>query len=157
MRLGCASARTKVGPGSSRRIRAPLLLSPVPVPASATDILAALELQPDNPEASALMTQHVADLGKVRGPFSPQGAERYSSMYPYLSLTNVHVMPTSQPLVQPHTTPGFSTEIWREIALWLPPRDLKSLLQVPHVLSRIASELLFQRIDLHLGRLATGT
>ncbi|TBU54938.1 hypothetical protein BD310DRAFT_969499 [Dichomitus squalens] len=83
------------------------------------DILAALELQPDNPEASALMTQHVVDLGK--------------------------------PPVQPHTTPGFSTEIWREIALWLPPRDLKSLLHVPHVLSRIASELLFQRIDLHLA------
>ncbi|RPD68399.1 hypothetical protein L226DRAFT_617558 [Lentinus tigrinus ALCF2SS1-7] len=83
------------------------------------DILAALELQPDNPEASALMAQHVVNPGK--------------------------------PLVQPHTTPGFSTEIWREIALWLPPRDLKSLLRVPHVLSRIASELLFQRIDLHLA------
>ena len=47
-------------------------------------------------------------------------------------------------VVRPHTTPGFSTEIWREIALWLPPRDLKSLLGVPHVLSRIASELIFQ-------------
>ncbi|KAI0743067.1 hypothetical protein C8Q80DRAFT_1108088 [Daedaleopsis nitida] len=88
------------------------------------DILAALELQPGHPEASALMAQHIVNPGK--------------------------------PLVQPHTTPGFSTEIWREIALWLPPRDLKSLLHVPHVLSRIASELLFQRIDLHLGGLATG-
>ena len=57
--------------------------------------------------------------------------------------------------VRPHTTPGFSTEIWREIAVWLAPRDLKSLLSVPHVLSRIASELLFQRIDIHLGELAT--
>ncbi|KAI0712715.1 hypothetical protein C8T65DRAFT_646692 [Cerioporus squamosus] len=75
--------------------------------------------QADNPEASALMTQHVGNQGKT--------------------------------LVLPHTTPGFSTEIWREIALWLPPRDLKSLLRVPHVLSRIASELLFQRIDLHLA------
>ncbi|PIL25681.1 hypothetical protein GSI_11431 [Ganoderma sinense ZZ0214-1] len=92
---------------------------PFPTPAFPADILAALELQPDNPEASALMTQHVAAPG--------------------------------QPLVQPHTTPGFSTEIWREIALWLPPRDLKSLLHVPHVLSRIASELLFQRIDLQLA------
>ncbi|KAI0673254.1 hypothetical protein C8Q78DRAFT_1077528 [Trametes maxima] len=62
-----------------------------------------------------------------------------------------HVADPDKPLIQPHTTPGFSTEIWREIALWLPPRDLKSLLQVPHVLSRIASELLFQRIDLHLA------
>ncbi len=65
-------------------------------------------------------------------------------------------MPHShQPVIKPHATPGFSTEIWREIVLWLPPRDWKSLLQVPHVLGRIASELLFQRIDLHLGRLAT--
>ena len=55
---------------------------------------------------------------------------------------------------RPSTTPRFSTEIWREVALWLPPRDLKSLLAVPHVLSRIASELLFQRIDLHLCELA---
>ncbi|KAH9911772.1 uncharacterized protein BXZ73DRAFT_93322 [Epithele typhae] len=83
------------------------------------DILAALELQPQNPEASALMAQHVATPG--------------------------------EPLVKPDTTPKFSTEIWREIALWLPPRDLKALLGVPHVLSRIASELLFQRIDMHFS------
>ncbi|KAI8996252.1 hypothetical protein BD414DRAFT_512690 [Trametes punicea] len=83
------------------------------------DIQAALELQPDNPEAVALMAEHV-------------------------------VSPEKQ-LVKLHRTPVFSTEIWREIASWLPPRDLKSLLQVPHVLSRIASELLFQRIDLHLA------
>lgn len=57
----------------------------------------------------------------------------------------------AQSLVQPHTTPGFSTEIWREIASWLPPRDLKSLLLVPHILSRIAGELLFRKIDLFFG------
>lgn len=53
-----------------------------------------------------------------------------------------------------HTIPGqprFSTEIWRQIALWLPRRDLKTLLLVPHVLSRIASQLLFRKIDLHFG------
>ncbi|EMD35159.1 hypothetical protein CERSUDRAFT_85863 [Gelatoporia subvermispora B] len=51
--------------------------------------------------------------------------------------------------VAPHqTSPGFSTEIWREIALYLSTRDLKTLLSVPHVLSRIASEFLFQKIDL---------
>ncbi len=65
-------------------------------------------------------------------------------------------MPHRKTPVRPYSTPGFSTEVWREIALWLPPRDLKSLLLVPHVLSRVASELLFQRIDLHLGELATG-
>lgn len=44
-----------------------------------------------------------------------------------------------------------STEIWREVALFLPRRDLKTLLHVPHVLSRIAFELVFQVLDLHLG------
>jgi len=47
--------------------------------------------------------------------------------------------------------PGFSTEIWRQIAWWLPRRDLKTLLSVPHVLSRIASQTLFRKIDLHFG------
>lgn len=47
--------------------------------------------------------------------------------------------------------PRFSTEIWRQIALWLPRRDLKTLLLVPHVLSRIASQFLFRKIDLHFG------
>lgn len=41
-------------------------------------------------------------------------------------------------------------EVWREIALFLPKRDLKSLLLVPNALSRIASQLLFREIDLHL-------
>ena len=53
-----------------------------------------------------------------------------------------------------NTVPGqprFSTEIWRQIALWLPRHDLKTLLLVPHVLSRIASQLLFRKIDLHFG------
>lgn len=45
----------------------------------------------------------------------------------------------------------FSDEIWREIALWLPRRDLKTLLFVPNALSRVASQLLFRRLDLHLS------
>lgn len=40
--------------------------------------------------------------------------------------------------------------MWREIALFLPKRDLKSLLFVPNALSRIAGQLLFREIDLHL-------
>ncbi|EPS99979.1 hypothetical protein FOMPIDRAFT_1123433 [Fomitopsis schrenkii] len=80
------------------------------------DLQAVMAIQPEHPEAKALMVHHVANSGKS--------------------------------LVQPHTTPGFSTEIWREIASWLPPRDLKSLLLVPHILSRIAGELLFRKIDL---------
>ncbi|KAF8991615.1 hypothetical protein BDQ17DRAFT_1432957 [Cyathus striatus] len=44
-----------------------------------------------------------------------------------------------------------SPEIWREIALFLPRRDLKSLLFVPHAVSRVASQLLFRELDLHFS------
>ncbi|KAH0833814.1 hypothetical protein J3R83DRAFT_10974 [Lanmaoa asiatica] len=53
-------------------------------------------------------------------------------------------------LREPDCPPRFSAEVWREIALFLPKRDLKSLLLVPNALSRIASQLLFREIDLHL-------
>lgn len=53
-------------------------------------------------------------------------------------------------LREPEVPPRFSTEVWREIALFLPKRDLRSLLLVPHPLGRIASQLLFREIDLHL-------
>jgi hypothetical protein len=49
------------------------------------------------------------------------------------------------------STPNFSTEVWREIALFLPRRDLLSLLWVPNALSSIASQLLFRTVDLHLS------
>lgn len=45
----------------------------------------------------------------------------------------------------------FSIEIWREIASLLPRRDLKALLFVPHTISRVASQLLFRTLDLHLS------
>ncbi|KAG2359906.1 hypothetical protein BDR07DRAFT_1414029 [Suillus spraguei] len=51
--------------------------------------------------------------------------------------------------MEPAGPPRFSSEVWREIALNLPKRDLKSLLLVPHALSRIASQLIFREIDLH--------
>ncbi|EJD04668.1 uncharacterized protein FOMMEDRAFT_132624 [Fomitiporia mediterranea MF3/22] len=44
-----------------------------------------------------------------------------------------------------------SPELWRQIASLLPRRDLKTLMQIPHVLSRIAFELVFERVDLHIG------
>lgn len=47
--------------------------------------------------------------------------------------------------------PAFSSEVWRNILLFLPRRDLKTLLSVPHVVSRIASKLLFQDVSLHFG------
>ncbi|KAF8883554.1 hypothetical protein BD779DRAFT_1539533 [Infundibulicybe gibba] len=51
----------------------------------------------------------------------------------------------------PRNKDRFSVEIWREIALFLPRRDLKALLFVPHALSRVASQLLFRELDLHFG------
>jgi hypothetical protein len=47
--------------------------------------------------------------------------------------------------------PRFSNEIWGEIASFLPRRDLRSLLLVPHVLSSIATRLLFRDICLQFG------
>ncbi|EIW76976.1 hypothetical protein CONPUDRAFT_130421, partial [Coniophora puteana RWD-64-598 SS2] len=54
-------------------------------------------------------------------------------------------------LREPDRPPRFSVEIWLEIARFLPRRDLKTLLRVPNVLSRIASQLLFSEIDLHFA------
>lgn len=51
----------------------------------------------------------------------------------------------------PNTSPGFSNEIWVLVASFLSKSDLKMLLSVPHVLSRIASQILFQKIDLHFA------
>jgi hypothetical protein len=39
-------------------------------------------------------------------------------------------------------------EIWREIASFLPRRDLRNLIFVPHVLSPIARRLLFKNVSL---------
>ncbi|KAI0262794.1 hypothetical protein BC834DRAFT_1001800 [Gloeopeniophorella convolvens] len=50
-----------------------------------------------------------------------------------------------------HGPPRFSNEIWREIASFLPRRDLRSLLLVPHALSSIASQMLFKKVCLHFG------
>ncbi len=46
--------------------------------------------------------------------------------------------------------------MWRNIASFLPRRDLKMLLSLPHILSRIAFERVFQRVDLTLGAVSTG-
>ncbi|KAG5641529.1 hypothetical protein DXG03_004820 [Asterophora parasitica] len=51
----------------------------------------------------------------------------------------------------PRRKDRFSVEIWREIALYLPRHDLKALLFIPHAISRVASQLLFQKLDLHFG------
>ncbi|THH20923.1 hypothetical protein EW146_g517 [Bondarzewia mesenterica] len=59
--------------------------------------------------------------------------------------------PEQKPFAGPHRQPRFSPELWREIASYLPRRDLKNLLWVPHALSSIASELLFRKIHIQLG------
>ncbi|KDR65829.1 hypothetical protein GALMADRAFT_260025 [Galerina marginata CBS 339.88] len=84
------------------------------------DLQAALAAEPDNPEAKALLHQRSVTVEKLLSPI------------PKHNLTN-----------------RVSSEIWREIALHLPRRDLKALLLVPHPLSRIASQLLFWELDLH--------
>lgn len=47
--------------------------------------------------------------------------------------------------------PRFSNEIWSDIASFLPRHDLRNLLLVPHVLSSIASQLLFRNVCLQFG------
>ncbi|KAF9461353.1 hypothetical protein BDZ94DRAFT_1310625 [Collybia nuda] len=84
------------------------------------DLQAALNAEPDNPEAKALLHQRSVTVEKLLSPL-PQKKER------------------------------FSTEIWREIALYLPRQDLKALLFIPHTISRVASQLLFRNLDLHFG------
>ncbi|TFY63633.1 hypothetical protein EVJ58_g3131, partial [Rhodofomes roseus] len=112
------------------------------------DLQAVMAIEPEHPEARALMVHHVANSGKVRQhPFFIPPCNRRERCLIGRTLT-MGDSPDAQSLIQPHTTPGFSTEIWREIARWLPPRDLKNVLLVPHIMSRIASELLFRKIDL---------
>ncbi|KAJ7512815.1 hypothetical protein B0H11DRAFT_1947511 [Mycena galericulata] len=85
------------------------------------DLQAALVAEPDNPEAKALLHNRSVAVEKLLAPVLPASKGR------------------------------FSDEIWREIALWLPRRDLKMLLFVPNALSRVASQLLFRKLDLHLS------
>ncbi|KAJ6623273.1 hypothetical protein B0H10DRAFT_1909418 [Mycena sp. CBHHK59/15] len=85
------------------------------------DLHAALAAEPDNPEAKALLHRRSVAVEKLLAPIIPSSRGR------------------------------FSVEIWREIALYLPRRDLKTLLFVPNALSRVASQLLFRKLDLHLS------
>ncbi|KAF9529942.1 hypothetical protein CPB83DRAFT_851864 [Crepidotus variabilis] len=86
------------------------------------DLQAALAAEPDNPEAMALFHQRSVTVEKLLSP-----------------------------LPKPSFRDRISTEIWREVALYLPRRDLKALLFIPHCLSRIASQLLFRELNLHLS------
>ncbi|TFK48125.1 hypothetical protein OE88DRAFT_545076 [Heliocybe sulcata] len=83
------------------------------------DLEAVLRLEPEHPEASTMLSRRIVAVADKQSPALPR------------------------------TYPMFSVEIWREIALFLPRHDLKTLLLVPHIVSRVASQLLFQKIDLH--------
>ncbi|KAI5830762.1 hypothetical protein K523DRAFT_362691 [Schizophyllum commune Tattone D] len=87
------------------------------------DLQAALEADPDNPEAKALLYQRSVAVEKLLSPATSHSERRTQ----------------------------FSTEIWREIALFLPRHELRTLLFVPNVLSRVASQLLFRDVDIHLS------
>ncbi|KAF9497075.1 hypothetical protein BDN71DRAFT_1545874 [Pleurotus eryngii] len=69
------------------------------------------------------------------------------------SLLQIRATLEKQSPVNPSTDTGvkFSAEIWRQIVLFLPRRDLKTLLWVPHTLSKIASQLLFRKINLYFS------
>lgn len=86
------------------------------------DLQAALAADPENPEAKALLYQRSVAVEKLLSPAPP-----------------------------PSRRTPFSTEIWREIALFLPRLELKKLLFVPNALSRVACQLLFREIDIHLS------
>ncbi|KAM6497098.1 hypothetical protein JOM56_007571 [Amanita muscaria] len=90
------------------------------------DLQAALAVEPDNPEATALLYQRSVTVEKARAALgtSPQRKR-------------------------------LSNEIWTEIISYLQRRDLKTLLFVPHLISRIASQLLFKELDLHFGAIST--
>ncbi|KAF7760052.1 hypothetical protein Agabi119p4_11747 [Agaricus bisporus var. burnettii] len=90
------------------------------------DLQAALEAEPDNPEAKALLHHRSVTVEKLLSPL-------------------------------PINKNRLSVEIWREIALFLPRRDLKSLLFIPHAISRVASQLLFRELSLHFGDLKYNT
>ncbi|KII89436.1 hypothetical protein PLICRDRAFT_160809 [Plicaturopsis crispa FD-325 SS-3] len=92
------------------------------------DLNAALQAEPDNSAAKALSQRRTPE--NVGGALASHIANTFARSSPSTS---------------------FSTELWREIALYLPRRDLLSLLWVPHVLSRIASQLLFRTINLHFS------
>ncbi|KAI0049034.1 hypothetical protein FA95DRAFT_960723 [Auriscalpium vulgare] len=92
------------------------------------DLQAVLMTDPNNSEARALMP--------------PSGRIYAGQHIPF---------PSRQSLTRAITPPRFSSEIWREIASYLPRRDLRNLLLVPHALSTIAGQLLFRKVHLQFN------
>jgi hypothetical protein len=108
-----------------------------------TDLQAALDAEPDNPEAKALLHHRSVTVEKVCS----------RDQNPNHKLMNFTQLLSPLPVNKNR----FSIEIWREIALFLPRRDLQSLLFIPHAISRVASQLLFRELTLHFGDLKYST
>ncbi|TDL27100.1 hypothetical protein BD410DRAFT_783287 [Rickenella mellea] len=72
-----------------------------------------------------------------------------------LSMPNASELPKSRLWGIQSGSRQLSPEIWRQIASCLPRRDLKTLLHIPHVLSRISFEFVFEVLDFHLGACVT--
>ena len=108
-----------------------------------SDLQAALIAEPDNPEAAALLHHRSVTVEKACGSRSIRPHYLYNFFKQLLS-----------PL--PKSRQRLSNEIWREIISYLPRKDLKSLLFVPHAISRIASQLLFRELNLYFGNICGG-
>ncbi|RXW22553.1 hypothetical protein EST38_g3328 [Candolleomyces aberdarensis] len=98
---------------------------------------------PDNVEAKAMLHARSQTIDKLLGPSSTALSPPSSPESGATGTATQHHVPFSRQLER------ISIEIWREVALFLPRRDLKTLLFVPHILSRVASQLLFRELDLH--------
>ncbi|KAJ7681393.1 hypothetical protein B0H14DRAFT_3535765 [Mycena olivaceomarginata] len=109
---------------------------------------AALVAEPDNPEAKALLHHCSVAVEKVRCHLYVVPSS--------LLIFATTIATTTYPAPRPHAPCQlrFSDEIWREIVLWLPRQDRKTLLFVLNALSRVASQLLFRQLDLDLSRTA---
>ncbi|KAK7040268.1 hypothetical protein VNI00_009735 [Paramarasmius palmivorus] len=128
----------------ARILRARARLSAGSLFGAQEDLHAALVADPDNPEAQALLHQRSVNVEKEK---------LYHDRVTYHTLVACRLkLLAPQPPIIPRSR--FSPEIWREIATFLPRRDLKTLLLVPNPVSRVASQLLFRQLDLHFSALS---
>ena len=106
-----------------------------------SDLQAALIAEPDNPEAAALLHHRSVTVEKACNSWA---SIRSHYLYHFFKQLLSPI---------PKSRARLSNEIWREIISYLPRKDLKSLLFVPHAISRIASQLLFRELNLYFGNM----
>ncbi|TFK21456.1 hypothetical protein FA15DRAFT_80606 [Coprinopsis marcescibilis] len=122
---------------------------------------------PENEDAKALLNSRSLSIDKLipsstNPPISSTSSPTLETFPSSSSSSSSTAIPPSSSSSSTSTTgrvhhkrlrpfDSISIEIWREVAMFLPRRDLKALLWVPHVMSRVASRLLFREVDLHFG------